>query len=329
MGLGGGFVGQMERLRVVFARELEHFLAGHLIRAELGLRADLQILEISSSAAHIARRRLARAQRARYRSRVATQAPIGRWHPRLDRGGDGAEREPARCRRATPKAAPERRSVRRCRDSHAGRAGGADRALERFREPAPPSRRARAGLDRAEGQSCDAAWPHGPAGRGDGVARRYIRRRSRTMSATGTSRPRRSLASAISRRPSSFTKTCSSGPPNQPGVWISYGHMLKTVGRQTDGIDAYRHAIAMKPSAWRSVVEPGQPQDRQVRRGRRRGDAGGAEIAGPRRRRSFPSRFRARQGDARRRPTRTRPSTIIRRAMRCAARPSPTTRDDH
>ena len=46
MGLGGGLVGQMERLRVVFARELEHFLAGHLIGAELGLGADFQVFEI-------------------------------------------------------------------------------------------------------------------------------------------------------------------------------------------------------------------------------------------------------------------------------------------
>ena len=45
--------------------------------------------------------------------------------------------------------------------------------------------------------------------------------------------------------------------PNQPGVWVSYGHMLKTVGRQADGIAAYRKAIAIKPThgeAWWSLA---------------------------------------------------------------------------
>ena len=34
---------------------------------------------------------------------------------------------------------------------------------------------------------------------------------------------------------------------NQPKVWMSYGHMLKTVGRQDDGVAAYRRAIALTP----------------------------------------------------------------------------------
>ena len=37
--------------------------------------------------------------------------------------------------------------------------------------------------------------------------------------------------------------------PNQPRVWISYGHILKTVGRQEEGIAAYRRALALKPTA--------------------------------------------------------------------------------
>jgi tetratricopeptide (TPR) repeat protein len=36
--------------------------------------------------------------------------------------------------------------------------------------------------------------------------------------------------------------------PNQPKVWMSYGHMLKTVGRQEDGIAAYRRAIDLVPT---------------------------------------------------------------------------------
>jgi len=45
--------------------------------------------------------------------------------------------------------------------------------------------------------------------------------------------------------------------PRQPLVWLSYGHMLKTVGRQADGIAAYRKAIELKPElgeAWWSLA---------------------------------------------------------------------------
>jgi tetratricopeptide (TPR) repeat protein len=45
--------------------------------------------------------------------------------------------------------------------------------------------------------------------------------------------------------------------PRQPAVWLSYGHMLKTIGRQTDGIAAYRKAIELKPTlgeAWWSLA---------------------------------------------------------------------------
>ena len=45
--------------------------------------------------------------------------------------------------------------------------------------------------------------------------------------------------------------------PRQPMVWLSYGHMLKTVGRQVEGIDAYRKAIELKPElgeAWWSLA---------------------------------------------------------------------------
>lgn len=45
--------------------------------------------------------------------------------------------------------------------------------------------------------------------------------------------------------------------PNQPRVWMSFGHMLKTVGRQDEGIAAYRQAIALLPGlgeAWWSLA---------------------------------------------------------------------------
>jgi tetratricopeptide (TPR) repeat protein len=35
--------------------------------------------------------------------------------------------------------------------------------------------------------------------------------------------------------------------PNQPKGWMSYGHALKTVGRQAEAIAAYRKSIAMQP----------------------------------------------------------------------------------
>ena len=43
----------------------------------------------------------------------------------------------------------------------------------------------------------------------------------------------------------------------QPKVWMSYGHLLKTIGRQADGIAAYRKSIELKPTlgeAWWSLA---------------------------------------------------------------------------
>lgn len=45
--------------------------------------------------------------------------------------------------------------------------------------------------------------------------------------------------------------------PRQPRVWLSYGHMLKTLGRQDEGVAAYRQAIALNPAlgeAWFSLA---------------------------------------------------------------------------
>jgi tetratricopeptide (TPR) repeat protein len=36
--------------------------------------------------------------------------------------------------------------------------------------------------------------------------------------------------------------------PDEPKLWMSYGHILKTVGEQQDSIAAYRRAIALRPS---------------------------------------------------------------------------------
>ncbi|MDB6045557.1 MAG: hypothetical protein JWM63_4108 [Gammaproteobacteria bacterium] len=37
--------------------------------------------------------------------------------------------------------------------------------------------------------------------------------------------------------------------PNQPNIWLSYGHALKTAGRQAEGIRAYRRTIELEPSS--------------------------------------------------------------------------------
>ena len=45
--------------------------------------------------------------------------------------------------------------------------------------------------------------------------------------------------------------------PTQAGLWLSYGHVLKTVGRLEEGIAAYRQAIALAPQlgdAWWSLA---------------------------------------------------------------------------
>ncbi len=45
--------------------------------------------------------------------------------------------------------------------------------------------------------------------------------------------------------------------PRQPRVWLSYGHMLKTVGRVDDGIAAYRRSLELAPhmgEAWWSLA---------------------------------------------------------------------------
>ena len=45
--------------------------------------------------------------------------------------------------------------------------------------------------------------------------------------------------------------------PEQAGLWLSYGHVLKTVGRRDEGVAAYRRAIALAPllgDAWWSLA---------------------------------------------------------------------------
>jgi tetratricopeptide (TPR) repeat protein len=45
--------------------------------------------------------------------------------------------------------------------------------------------------------------------------------------------------------------------PDEPKLWMSYGHILKTVGEQAGSVDAYRRALAIEPTlgeAWWSLA---------------------------------------------------------------------------
>jgi tetratricopeptide (TPR) repeat protein len=45
--------------------------------------------------------------------------------------------------------------------------------------------------------------------------------------------------------------------PNEPKLWMSYGHILKTVGQQAESVAAYRNAIRIQPTlgeAWWSLA---------------------------------------------------------------------------
>ena len=55
-------------------------------------------------------------------------------------------------------------------------------------------------------------------------------------------------ASAVSMKPIALYEDVLQRFPDQPKVWMSYGHVLKTVGRQADSIAAYRRSIALAPT---------------------------------------------------------------------------------
>ena len=255
MGLGGGFVGQMERLRVVFARELEHFLAGHLIRAELGLRADLQILEIDHRR-RIAAPPLGASAKARYQCAWQRQAPIGRWHPRLIEAAmalnenrlDVAERllkphlkddpfDVAAIRMLAELAA----RIGRWRDS--------ENLLRRAVELAPDWTAARANLAMLLGRMgrpaeamelLDEIFADEP----DDVGHWNLK-------------ARRSPASAISRRRIKVYEEVLERAPQSAWLVDQLRPHAEDGGRLAEGIDAYRQAIAIQAAlgeAWWSLA---------------------------------------------------------------------------
>ncbi len=106
--------------------------------------------------------------------------------------------------------------------------------------------------------------------------------------------------------------------PRQAKVWLSHGHALKTAGRQDDSIAAYRKSHRTGTAPRRGVLEPREPEDVPLHRGRRRGDARAARAQRPDAGRSLPFPLLAGQGRSRtRRTTRTR-STTTRQATGCA-----------
>ena len=49
------------------------------------------------------------------------------------------------------------------------------------------------------------------------------------------------------QKPSRSTKWSSNPNRHQEKIWLSYGHVLKTVGRRDDSVSAYRKAVELKP----------------------------------------------------------------------------------
>ena len=62
--------------------------------------------------------------------------------------------------------------------------------------------------------------------------------------------------------------------PANAKIWLSYGHVLKTEGRQDESIAAYRRSIDRDPAFRRGLLEPRQSQDLSLPGSRPVGDAG-------------------------------------------------------
>ena len=149
------------------------------------------------------------------------------------------------------------------RDPHAGRAGGADRALARCREPAAPRARARARL--GPPREANLALVLGRMGR----PAEALELLDDIFAAEPDELGHWNLKAATLGRLGDFDEAiqlyerCSRETPNQPRVWLSYGHMLKTVGRQAEGDRRLSQGDRDQADAGRSLVEPRQPEDGQ------------------------------------------------------------------
>lgn len=248
MGFGGFLVGQMEGLRVILPRELQDFLAGHFVRAEIGLGADFQIFEITHAWAHSHADRLARANPPLTVPLVATEIPAtGRWHPRLieaaaamhDNRLDVAERILKPYLKKDPFDVLAIRMLAEVA-ARIGRLQDSETLLRRALEINPAFNAARINLAMVLGRlgrsaealplldEISAAEPDRPGN---------LNLKAATLGRLGDfEQALRFYEQALDRE------------PRQPGVWMSYGHMLKTVGRLDEAIAAYRKAIGISPS---------------------------------------------------------------------------------
>ncbi|MEO7240779.1 MAG: sulfotransferase [Sphingomicrobium sp.] len=188
---------------------------------------------------------------------MATQLPYPtRWHPRLieaaaalhDNRLDIAER----LLKAYLKDDPfDARAIRMLAELAAriGRLKDAETLLRRAVELAPGFTAARANLALVLGRTgrpaealelLDAVFEAEPEAAG------HLNLKAATLGRLGDFEQAIALYETVLER-----------APNQPRVWLSYGHMLKTIGRQADGVAAYRRAIAIKPAlgeAWWSLA---------------------------------------------------------------------------
>ena len=152
-----------------------------------------------------------------------------------------------------------------------GRYTDAETLLRRALELAP-------GFAAGARQSRHRALPPEPAGRGDRRARPAARDDEpddpgHAQSEGGGARPDRRL----SRRRSRSTSRCSPTHPDQPKVWMSYGHVLKTVGRQAGRRSPPIAArIALRRRSAKSWWSLANLKTVPLRRRGYRGDGGGA-----------------------------------------------------
>ena len=193
----------------------------------------------------------------RYDGPVTTQAPIaGRWHPRLIEAAaalhenrlDIAERILKPHLKEDPF---DVRAIRMLAELAArlGRLKDSETLLRRALEIAPNFTPARANLASVLGrlgrpvealELLDEIFAAEP----DSIG--HINLKAATLGRLGDFEQAIELYESVLQR-----------APNQPRLQMTYGHMLKTIGRQNDSIRAYRKAIQLMPTlgdAWWSLA---------------------------------------------------------------------------
>ncbi len=188
--------------------------------------------------------------------RVATQAPSGRWHPRLVEAAmalnenrlDVAERLLKPHLKDDPFDVAAIRMLAELA-ARIGRWGDAENLLRRALEIAPEFTAARANLALVLGRTgrpAEALELLETIFTVDSEDLSVLNLKAATLGKLGDFGESIRLYEDVLEE-----------APNQPRIWLSYGHMLKTVGRQAEGIAAYRKALAITPSlgeAWWSLA---------------------------------------------------------------------------